>query len=76
MAKLRSKLKNPDTALKIYWSIINKILNNKKIPTIPLLCSEIKLISDCEKKGELFNNHYASHCSLVKNASTLIMKIQ
>ena len=27
--------------------------------------------SDFGKKAELFNNHFASQCSLVKNASTL-----
>ena len=32
---------------------------------------EGKLISDFEKKAELFNNHFASQCSFVKNASTL-----
>ena len=35
LAKLSSKLDNPDTAPKTYWSIINRFLNNKKIPIIP-----------------------------------------
>ena len=70
LAKLISKLDNRDTAPKTYWSIINRFLNNKKIPTIPPVFFEGKLISDFEKKPELFNNHFASQCSLVKNAST------
>ena len=71
LAKLSSKLDNPDTAPKTYWSIINRFLNNKKIPIIPPVLFEGKLISDFEKKVELFNNHFASQCSLVKNASTI-----
>ena len=60
LAKLSSKLDNPDTAPKTYWSIINRFLNNKKIPMIPPVLFEGKLISDFEKKAELFNNHFAS----------------
>ena len=63
---------NPDTAPKIYQSIINKFLNNKKIPIILPVFFEGKPISDFEKKAELFNDHFASQCSLVKNASTLL----
>ena len=55
LAKLSSKIDNPDTAPKTYWSIINRFLNN----------------NDFEKKAELFNNHFASQSSLVKNASTI-----
>ena len=70
LAKLSSKLDNPDTAPKTYWSIINRFLNNKKIPIIPPVLFEGKLISDFKKKAELFN-HFASQCSLIKNTSTL-----
>ena len=41
------------------------------MPIIPPAFSEGKIISDFQKKAELFNNHFASQCSLVKNASTL-----
>ena len=50
LAKLSSKLNNPDTAPKTYWSIINKFLNNKKIPIIPPVFYEGELISDFGKK--------------------------
>ena len=35
LAKLSSKLDNPDTVPKTYWFIINRFLNNKKISIIP-----------------------------------------
>ena len=63
LVKLSSKLDNPDTAPKTYWSIINKFLNNKKIPIIPPIFYEGELISDFGKKAQLFNNHFASQCS-------------
>ena len=71
LAKLSLKLDNSDAAPKTYWSIINRFLHNKKITIIPPVSFEGKLISDFEEKAELFNNHFASLCSLVKNASTL-----
>ena len=71
LAKLSSKLDIPNTALKTYWSVINRCLNNKKIPIIPSVFFKGKLMSDFQKKAKLFNNHFASQCSLVKNASTL-----
>ena len=56
LAKVSSKLDNPDVALKTYWPIINRFLNNKKTPIISPLVFVGKLMSDFEKKAELFNN--------------------
>ena len=74
LAKLSSKLGNPYTAPKTFWSIINinRFLNNKKIPIMSPVFFEGKLISDFERQDELFNNHFASQCYFVKNASTLL----
>ena len=65
------KLDNSDTAPKSYWSIMNKFLNNKKLSIISPVIFKGKLMSYFEKKAELFNNHFASQRSLVKNASAL-----
>ena len=46
IAKMRAKLNNPKTVQNIYWSIINKFLSNKKIPIIPPLFVDCKLVSD------------------------------
>ena len=66
LAKLSSKLGNPDAAPKTYWSIVNRFLNNKKTPIIPPVFFEGKLISDFEKKAEFYNNHFTSQCYLFK----------
>ena len=50
LANLSSKSGNPDTAPKAYWSVINKFLNNIKMPIIPPAFSEGKIISDFQKK--------------------------
>ena len=59
LAKLTSKLDNPDATPKTCWPIIKRFLDNKKIPIIRLVLYEGKLISDFEKKAELFHNHFA-----------------
>ena len=37
LAKLSSRLGNPDTTPKTYWSMINRFLNNKMTPITPLV---------------------------------------
>ena len=70
LAKLSSKLDNRDIAPKTYWSIINRFLNNKKIPIILPVLFEGKLISDFEKKLNFLIITLPQQCSLVKTAST------
>ena len=58
--KLRKKLDDPSTMPKEYWSILNTLLNNKKIPNIPPLDVNGKIISNFDKKAKLFNSNFAS----------------
>ena len=51
LVRLSSKLDNPESAPKTYWSIVNRYLNNKRIPNIPTVFFEGKIISDFEKKS-------------------------
>ena len=39
-------LDNPNKSTKTYWSIINRFLNNKKVPIIPPVFFEGELISN------------------------------
>ena len=48
--KLSSRLADPLTSPKTYWSILKTFLNNKKIPCIPPLFHENKFIADFKKK--------------------------
>ena len=70
-SKLSSKLANPATSSKTYWSILKTFLNNKKIPCIPPLFHENKFITNFKEKAELFNTFFANQCTLLNNSSVL-----
>ena len=54
-----------------YWSIISRFLNKTKVPTIPPVLVNGKLISDFKIKTEHFNSYFAAHCTPLKNSSIL-----
>ena len=68
---LSSKLADPLTTLKTYWSVLKTFLNNKNIPCIPPLFHENKFITDFKEKAELFNHFFVNQCSLLSNNSVL-----
>ena len=70
-SKVASKLTNVQRNSKTYWSLLNRFLNNKKIPLIPPLFHENKFVTDFKEKAELFNALFAKQCSLIKNSSKL-----
>ena len=39
---------------------------NKKIPVIPLILADRKLVSDFKIKSELYNSHFATRCTPVQ----------
>ena len=48
--KITKKLADYNTSPKTYWTILNRLLYNKKLPTIPPLTVDGKLVSDFRKK--------------------------
>ena len=68
---MTSKLADSHTAPKTYWTLLNRLLYNKKIPAIPPLLDDGKFVSDFYEKSNIFNNFFASICTPIKNASTL-----
>ena len=71
IATMSAKLDNPKTVPKTYWSIINKFLSSKKIPIIPPILVNGELVSYFKQKANMFNNHFASQCTAIKNSSKL-----
>ena len=61
-----SKLTDPKTSSKTYWSIFKKFYNGKKVPLIPPLVINNKLEPDFKRKADHFNNFFASKCTSVK----------
>ena len=58
LTDLGSKLKNSETGPKIYWRVLNKLLNKCKIPKIPPLLYNNKFIVNCKNKARLFNDFF------------------
>ena len=65
------KLNNPKASAKIYCSVLKTCYNGKKIPVIPLLLINNKLVSNFKTKGNHFNASFASHCTPLDNNSKI-----
>ena len=66
IAKRSAKLDNSQIVPETYWSIINKLLSNKKTRIVPPVLVNGELVSDFEQKANLFNNNFASQCTPIK----------
>ena len=58
--KITKKITDSNTSQKKYWTILNRLLYNKKLPQIPPILVDSKLVSDFYKKANIFNNFFAS----------------
>ena len=68
---LALKLSDPMTNAKTYWSLLKTFYNGKKVPIIPPLLIDNKIISDFEAKANHFNNLFASQCTPLNNNSKI-----
>ena len=62
-AKDGRKLSDPSTGTKMYWSLVNKILNKAKIPEIPPLLENDIFILDFASKAQIFNDYFILQCT-------------
>ena len=69
--KMTKNLADSNISSKSYWTILNRLLYNKKLPTIPPLLVDGKMVSDLCKKAKSFNNFFASICTPIDNTSCL-----
>ena len=69
--KKSNALNDKNTDPKVYWTILNNLLNNIKIPSIPPILASGKTITNIVEKANLFNNFFASQCSPLENTSKL-----
>ena len=60
---IASKLNNPKTSAKVYWSILKTFYNGKKIPVIPPFFINNELILDFKMNANHFNSFSASNCT-------------
>ena len=69
--RLTSKLNNPSTSAKAFWSILKTFVNGKKIPSIPPIFENGKFISNFSSKAMIFNTFFSQQCTNVVTSSTL-----
>ena len=65
LIRLSAKVKDPSIAPKTYWSILNRFLSNKKIPIIPPILVDDKVVSNFAEKAKVFNSYFVSQCTSV-----------
>ena len=65
------KITNVSKNCKAYWSLLRRLLNNKKTPLIQPMFHENKFATDFTEKAELFNSLFATQCYLISNSSKL-----
>ena len=73
--RLANKLNNPNTSSQTYWAILKTFVNGSKIPLIPPLLVDNKLVTDFLDKANLFNNFFAKQCIPISNDSAVPVNI-
>ena len=69
--RLGKKLGDPSRSIKTYWATLRTLWNGKKVPHIPPLLVNDKLITEFEAKAIIFNKYFASQCTAINNNSVL-----
>ena len=69
--EITKKRTDSNTSPKTCWTILNHLLYNKTLPTMPPLLVDGKLVSDFCRKANVFNNFFASICTPIDNTSCL-----
>ena len=71
LESLGNDLANKETGNKKYWAIMNSLFNKNTFPVIPPLLVNDIFVTNCTKKAELFNSHFAEQCFVIETGSTL-----
>ena len=70
-SRIAYRLTHIQKNIKVYWTLLKRFVNNKKLPLIPPLFHGNEYVTDFKKKAELFNSFFAKQCSLISNSSEL-----
>ena len=71
MKDLENKLCDSNTGSNIFWSVVNRLVNNKKTANIPPILENGTFITSFAEKACLFNEYFAAQCQPLDNSSTL-----
>ena len=73
--RINAKLNDPSLSNKTYWSILKTFYNGKKVPIIPPLFINNKLVTDFQEKTNVFKSFFAKQYSPIPSSSALPAKI-
>ena len=76
LRKTGQNLANAGSSSKMYWSLINTVLNKAKIPIIPPLLENGLFISDFAEKAQLFNDYFILQCTTIDTGSEIQLETQ
>ena len=68
---LEDKLCTSSTGSNIFWSAVNRLVDNKKNTNIPPILENDVFVSSFSEKAKIFNEYFASQCTPLDNDSTL-----
>ena len=71
LINLGNKLHYQHTSGKIYWKILNKVMNKSKAPKVPPLIVDNTFIVDCKEKVQLFTKFFCKQCTPILTNSVL-----
>ena len=74
-SRVTYKLTHIQKNTKVYWTLLKRFFNIKKIPLIPPLFLGNEYVADFKKKAELFNSFFAKQGSLISNSSELPLNL-
>ena len=67
---LGNKANDPNTSQKIYWKIVNKVMNKCRAPKIPPLLVNLFVMTS-RAKSRYFNDFFSKQCKSIINNSVL-----
>ena len=68
---LRKKLGDPSRSIKTYWATLKTLWNGEKVPNIPSLLVNNKLITEFKAKANIFNEYFTNQCTKINSNSVL-----
>ena len=71
LTNLGNKVNDPNTSQKIYWKIINKVMNKCRAPIIPPLFVNNLFVMISGDKARYFNDFFSKQCKTIINNSVL-----
>ena len=71
LANLGNKVNDPNTSQKIYWKIINKVMNKCRAPKLPPLLVYNLFVMISRDKARYFNDFFSRQCKSFINNSVL-----